>query len=252
MLHLQFFPPAVEQRRYPAGLDDAHVTDDPRWAVSHGDCDAVAFGNAPCNESVRHALGNAVELAELQPLLPRDNRLDIGVQSRKGPEQPRQRRRQVLDDGASLGVAADDQPPARRGDRRQRLIEPAVELRRHLRPALLCLCGHPPYEALSHRRGSPCKPPTIQGSPSSPIWAFLRLFYTSDASTFAGTALPISRASSSVTGICSSWSVSRARRSPAVMPTIWCFMRRWESSSAAVSATCCSTISATTSSIRLR
>ena len=47
------FPPAVQQGRDPARLQDSHVADDPRRAVAHRDADPVALCDAPRDEAVR-------------------------------------------------------------------------------------------------------------------------------------------------------------------------------------------------------
>ena len=104
MLHLMRFPPAVEQGRDRAGLEDRHVGDDPRRAVAHRDADAVALGDPARGEPVGDAFGNAVELGEGQPFIARDDRFGLGVQCAEGAQQFRDRRREIGDDRAAMLV----------------------------------------------------------------------------------------------------------------------------------------------------
>ena len=110
------FPPAVEQCRDRARLQDRHVGDDPRRAVAHRDADSVALGDPARGEPMSDAFGNAVELGEGQPFVARDHGFDFAVQRAECAEQVRDRRREIGDDGAALLVAADRQPPAGSGD----------------------------------------------------------------------------------------------------------------------------------------
>ena len=90
MLHLVRLPPAVEQGRDAAGLEDRHVADDPRRAVAHRDADAVALADPARDQAVREPVRDAVEIGEGQPLVARDDRFVGRVQRAEGAEECRQ------------------------------------------------------------------------------------------------------------------------------------------------------------------
>jgi hypothetical protein len=72
-----------------------------------------------------------VEVGKCQSFITSNDRLRSRIDLAKSPEQLRQCRRQILDNGAALIVPADRNPPARAGHSLQHLIETAVELTRH-------------------------------------------------------------------------------------------------------------------------
>ena len=145
MLQLVALPPAVEQGRDRARLDDRHVGDDPARAVAHGDADAVALGDPatrprPCASSS----DNPVEVGEGQPLVARDQRFARRHRARRRcAAAPGIGRREIADDRPALGRRARS-PAARRGRSApgEDLVELAVEIARHRTPPLPFAAGH--------------------------------------------------------------------------------------------------------------
>ena len=133
MLHLMRFPPAVEQGRDAAELDDRHVGQHPGRAIAHGDADAVALAYASGDKPMREPVGNCVQLGKGEALVARDQRLIGRIQRTEGLEELRKRRRKVVDDWPPLIVFADDEATAGAGGFGQQLIVTAVELASHSR-----------------------------------------------------------------------------------------------------------------------
>ena len=198
------FPPAVEQGRDPARLQDRHVADDPGRAVAHGDADAVALARCRAPTSA---------VRERVRKCGRDRRRSAARRRRPPPRSSafsaQKVRKKLGQRGREVG---DDRPPCSSWPMTSRppgpvtsasiLVEPPVELVRHRWSRFLCLCACPPYEALiiqgealaSRRQLAVHRVPR-----SRPVAGRA---CTSGRSTCAGTASPISPASSSAIGTC--------------------------------------------------
>ena len=218
------------------------------WRCRRGRPCAMPRATSPCarrsemrSRSAKFSRSSPATTASFAPLSAQKVRKKSG-----------QRRREIGDDRAASsslpmtsrppGPVTCGQYPRRTGDR----------VRSASRPSSPLPLRRPPYEALNFDGEALASRRQLAASPPSPISACRRSRCTSGRSTCAGTASPISPASSSAIGTCSSCSSSPARRWPAATPTTWFSMRRSASSSAAGSAMSCSTISANISGIRSR
>ena len=154
MLQLFRLPPAVEQGRDRARLEHRHVGDDPGRAVAHGDADPVALADAARDQPGASAVRQSRRARRRSAARRRRRPPRRAVERAKGLEEQRQGRREIGDDGSSLLVLADDEPPARAGDRGQHLVISPVELA-GCHPSLLgVFLRHPMRRQRS--RGSPC------------------------------------------------------------------------------------------------
>jgi hypothetical protein len=72
-----------------------------------------------------------IEIRKGEPLVSRNKRLVASVERTEGPEEPRKRCREVVDDGAAQLVMANDEPSAGGDDLREFLVKAAVEVAPH-------------------------------------------------------------------------------------------------------------------------
>ena len=131
------------------------MDDDPGRAVAHRDADAVALLDAGAGQRLGELLGVAMKIGEFQPLLARDQRLDLAVEGAEDVEEERQRARQVGDIGAAQLVMADVEAALLAQHMGQHRVILPVECARHAFSSLAFAFSYAPFMKARTLRGKP-------------------------------------------------------------------------------------------------